>query len=54
MGFDPITMGVVALGSAGISAVGALEEGQAAVQQVYPLPANILAIVAYTETGDDQ
>ena len=30
MGFDPITMGVVALGSAGISAVGALEEGQAA------------------------
>ena len=29
-------------------------QGQVAVQQVYPLPANILAIVAYTETGDDQ
>lgn len=29
-------------------------EGQIAVQQVYPLPANILALVAYWNTGDDK
>lgn len=29
-------------------------QGQVAIQQIYPLPANILAVVAYLETGDDQ
>jgi hypothetical protein len=29
-------------------------QGQIAVQQVYPLPANVLALVAYYDVGDDQ
>lgn len=29
-------------------------EGQIAVQQIYPLPANILALIAYVSIGDDQ
>lgn len=30
------------------------ETGQVAVQQVYPLPAKILSVVAYVSTGDDK
>lgn len=29
-------------------------KGQMALQQIYPLPANVLAVVAYVSTGDDQ
>jgi hypothetical protein len=29
-------------------------EGQVAVQQIYPLPANVLSVISYFETGDDQ
>lgn len=29
-------------------------EGQIAIQQVYPLPANLLALIAYWDLGDDQ
>lgn len=29
-------------------------EGQIAVQQVYPLPANVLALIGYVDIGDDQ
>jgi hypothetical protein len=30
------------------------EKGQIAVQQIYPLPANILAVVSYWNSGDDK
>lgn len=29
-------------------------KGQIAVQQIYPLPANILSLIAYTQLGDDK